>query len=790
MTKKLFILLFYFFSSSAAHAAKTTIFADAQEMIKDKRTQTLSLKGKVNVIFQQQHLLCDEAVVYEATSTIIAQGHVILQTPRTTLRGDRIEFNYDTNTGKVFRGAVTSGQVLIEADEIKKVGEEQYEADDAYYTACTTCPASWGFTSSNIQAEIGGYAYISRPWLHLLQFPVLPLPYLVVPLNSKRRTGLLVPKPFSNRNGGFAIEQPFFWAIDRSHDATFSLINYEKRGLQATANYRYVISPTSSGELSGAFMRDRTVKNSEYSNRWFIEYGHHSELPNNYTQRTQLSLASDRMYSYDFFQQFLHNGQPALENSISLTKAFQTSLLSVEASYYLSQIEPNFDFRKDNSQQRLPEINYELNDTKISNTLNMFFSFEGQYLNIMRRGAPFEHARSGSDCQTYLKDPTTGAITTTPDPDPGNVCYPNSQSSGDFVYGAPLGQTPASNSAYGDLIRTGQRLDLKPRIHAPFWVGNVLDVDPSFMLRYTQYSLGVASDPSQGYDSFPSRFYGQLGVNVKSDLNRVYQWSKQTRIKHSIIPEVNLRYIPQIYQSNNNFFGHVEPLRYFRELQPIDDTDSDWRNGGRGIQFDNNDRVIGKQFINFSLTNKVIKRNLKNSSALNGGYERAFYFDVSQAFDIYELRRGPDARPWQSLNTDTAFQFGPFTQSMQTYYYPYHNRTTWRTSSRYTFLSNNFLQVGYTKNYNILNQPPVDENTRREYLYFSTGINLPYVYFFGSTTYDLNTSRAPNLKPFVNWTVAMQITPPGACWTINAQFVKQVNTPIQPSINMEFKFSD
>ena len=755
-------------------------------MIKDKKTQTLSLKGNVNVIFQQQHLLCDEAVVYEETSTIIAKGNVVMQNARTTLRGDKVEFNYDTNKGRIYNGVVTSGQVLIEADIIEKVGEDEYVADDAYYTACTTCPASWGFTSSNVEAKMGGYAYISRPWLHLLQFPILPLPYLVVPLNSKRQTGFLVPKPFSNRDSGFSVEQPFFWAIDRSHDATFSLINYEFRGLQAAANYRYVISPKSSGAFNSAFMKDRTVK-SPFDKRWFIEYGHHYDLPENYTQRTQIAMASDRKYAFDFFQQFLYNGDPALENSISLSKSFDNSLLTLESSYYLSQIEQPRGFSSDPSLHRLPEVNFEMNDVKLSDELNLFFSLDAQYLNITRRGLAFEHTRTGNpECDsTAINEEGTPYVIK------DEICYPTEQSNGDFIYGTPLGQAPTNAQSYGDLIRTGQRFDIAPQIHAPFWVVNVLDVDPSIMLRYTQYSLGVPSNESQGYDSFPSRFYGQLGLDLKSDVNRVYKWSDETRIKHSILPEINLRMIPEIFQSDHNFFGETDSLRYFRELQPIDSSDSDWRNGGRGIQFDHRDRVIGQKFVNFAFTNKIIKRDLEKANSLGGGYSRAFQFRVAQALDIHELRKGDAARAWQSINTDTSFIFGPVSSSLSTKSYPYHNRTTWSASTSYSFWSRNYISLSYSKSYSIQLDPPVDENSRLEYLSLATGLNFPYVYFFGKVNYDLNTSRQPKLEPFQDWTVALEITPPGSCWTINAGLVKATgNQSIQPSVNMEFKFGE
>lgn len=786
------VILLSILFSLMAHAQETTIIADADEMIKDTPSKTLSLKGNVNVIFQQQHLLCDEAIVYEKTKTIVAKGNVVLQNARTTLRGEKVEFNYDTNKGKLYNGVVTSGQVLIEAELIEKIGENEYVADEAYYTACITCPPSWGFTSANVKAEIGGYAYITRPWLHLLQFPVLPLPYLVVPLNSNRQTGFLVPKPFTNNSVGLSIEFPFFWAIDRSHDATFSFINYEKRGQQLTGNYRYVVSPESSGELKTGFIRDRSLNTDQFKNRWFLEYGHHYELPDDFTQRAQILLASDRQYSRDFFNQFIYLGQAALDNRLSLSKAFDNSVLTVDSSYYLSQIEPEFTYKGDSSLHRLPEINYNLVDQKISDDLNLYFSLDAQYLNVARnKGLPFEHTRSGAECDTALVDangnPTTSIVAT-------DICYTTELSTGDFIYGNGPGEAPTNRRSYGDLIRTGQRLDIMPRLHAPFWVGDVLDVDPSVAVRYTQYALGVESDPNQNYDATPYRLYSELGLNTKSYLSKAYDWDDETKIKHSLIPEINVRYIPHVDQTSHNFFGSQDSLRYFREIQPIDDTDLDWRNGGRGVQFDNNDRIIGKQIVRYGLTNVVTSRakyKEKNFNSLASQYTRNFRFGVFQTFDINETRRGGDARPWQSIDTITETSMGPLTQRISTQYYPYHARTLWQASTRYRFLGDNQVTLAYNKAYVIQPEPPVDEDSKREFLDFSTGLNFKYLYLFGGLRYNLNAKEDEGELPFQSWRVATVITPPGACWSINGSLDQQLETGnINYSISMEFIFGD
>ncbi len=751
----------------------TTIIADADMMEKDSVSKTMLLKGSVNVIFQQQHLLCDEAFIDEKSSTITARGNVILENARTTVRGEKLVFNYQSNKGKIFNGVVTAGQVLIQAEVIDKIGEDEYVADDAYYTSCLSCPPSWGFTSSKINAEIGGYAYINRPWLYLLQFPVLPLPYLIVPLNSKRQTGFLVPRPSSNGEGGLAIEQPFFWAIDRSHDATFSLINYEKRGVQAMANYRYMLNETSGGELNTAYMKDRVFG---FQDRWFLNYKHLFDLPDNYTQRTEIALTSDRRYPLDFPDQLLYLGSAALDNRNSLTKNYDESLLTIDSSYYVSLIEKDLELDNTDGLHRMPEINYNLTDQKISDEYNLYFNLDIQYLHIARQGLGFEHARAGAtEC--------VGQNT---------VCYVSPSPSGDFIYGQPYGEPLTNNQEYGDLIRTGQRLDLKPTIHAPFWIGSYVDVDPSIALRYTQYSLGVESDPAQGYNAYPSRFYTQLGVSSKSYISRVFDWNEESKMKHTIVPEINLRYIPNIHQTDHNFFGTQEHLTYFRELEPIDDTDADWRNGGRGVQFDANDRVIGTQIMNFAITNKILSRNIKatkGTSLTESPYRQNLYVRVSQALDLKEASLGEDGRPWQNINTDAVLTTGPISQSLGTQYFPYHNRTRVHTGTRYSFLGKNYLQLSYIKSYVINATPPVNENTRNEILVLATGLNFKYLYFYGMMEYDLNPREELRQQAFKQWAVITRITPPGSCWSINGSVSQRMDNPIiNYSINMEFLF--
>ncbi|HVK60264.1 MAG TPA: putative LPS assembly protein LptD, partial [Bdellovibrionales bacterium] len=258
------------------------VSVNADEMYRDSERMIIELKGNVQVIFDQQYISCDRAIIHLQTQEIEAIGNLVINSPQAYVEGDGATLSYKDNTGTIVNGFVKSGQVIFEGKVVKKTGPNTYEATSAQYTACTTCPSAWSFSGSRIDAEIGGYAYIKNSVLHIARVPVFWLPYLVVPLKSERQTGLLVPQlEFSS--GGTAISSSFFWAISRSQDATITAKHYSLRGLKGLFNYRYVLSKDSGGELNSGFIRDRyfvgnnRVKDLDVGskiNRWFVDYQH------------------------------------------------------------------------------------------------------------------------------------------------------------------------------------------------------------------------------------------------------------------------------------------------------------------------------------------------------------------------------------------------------------------------------------------------------------------------------------------------------------------------------------
>ena len=80
--------------------------------------------------------------------------------------------------------------------------------------------------------------------------PVFYLPMLYYPIqDDDRATGILLPMYGSSLATGSSISNAFFWAINRSHDATFFHDWMFSRGNGVGAEYRYLLGPQAQGDF-------------------------------------------------------------------------------------------------------------------------------------------------------------------------------------------------------------------------------------------------------------------------------------------------------------------------------------------------------------------------------------------------------------------------------------------------------------------------------------------------------------------------------------------------------------
>ncbi len=744
MIRLLIVYAFIFVSAQALSQATTDgIVFDAEDAViqnYDKNNQVIKLKNKVQIIYQGRYLSCDEASIDSKNSQMVCKGRVRLVGPDVKMECEELSFNYKSNTGEIKNGFVQVGQVVFEGDLIRKLGEHQYQTVSGTYTACTNCPAFWSFKGSKVDAEIGGYAYISNALIYFGKIPAFWFPYMIVPLKSERQTGLLFPSFGYSNTGGFKINQSFFWAMDDSYDSTWTVKHYGFRGTKGHLNYRYILSPESRGEFNYAFMKDKVFSESDEISpynidketlaRWYVKYDHYYDLPYGFIQRTNINAVSDTLYPRDFRDEMPGRGDSSLENRASITKNTDNLHWSVEAAYYKSLLVTDPLESNSDSVHRFPEMNLSLAPTRILNS-NFLFQFNANYMNLTRDKLSYD------DLDTN-KDPVT-----------------------------PNGQFDANT----DLIRTGQRFDIEPEVSYPINFGTGLSILPSVSFRQTQYRFPIGEDPSA------FRNYLRTNISARSQFSKVFDTSNpspiSTRYKHIVQPEVSHTAIPWDNQETHPFFSDNDFDANFRRDSAINNLDA--------IQFDYRDRVYDKNLVTYSLSNKILRKRYISGTPQ---YHQIISHKLSQSYDIHERNRDTlvDKQPWSEITSLLDLRFDFFETNWLAKYYPYQKETAHSARVKVFDSKDNYFQVIYSQDFLITGSNQINLSSKTRNLSFGTGIITKYADFVGETTFNVINDSLQSYR------YGVRLKPPGDCWAITFTQEKQTDAQIEYDFNILFSF--
>lgn len=738
-----------------------TIQADSCD--RDTDADTLELEGNIQILFKDQHLRCDRTKVNFRARSLDAQGNVVLTSPMATVGGSRVLLDYEANTGMIFDGYVQSGPILFEGSSIAKLGESEYLTNSARFTACSNCPETWSFSGQRIRAELGGYAFIKNSWFRIGGIPVLWLPYLAVPLKSDRQTGFLTPE-IEQSGGGWSIGPRFFWAISRSQDATFTFKNYSKRGPKGLVNYRYVLGENSSGELDTAFSQDRVfgddprlnafrppAERNQPISRWFAKYEHYLELPEGFINRMQINNASDLQYAKDFPLEAKNHAEPTMENRISLTKNTGNHHFMVDSSYYVNMLRYDPVSNNNDAVHRVPEIRYAKTLSKLGDS-DWLYSFD---LNSTQ----FARSEFGYDDMNAAYNPSGTNDRHIEAGGPSPDCLT------DQWYNNPV-CTPIRDGEFDpnkDLIRTGNRLDLRGTLTRFYRIGEFIDLVPQISYRDTTYQFNTDRDSQN------TRRFLRTELSTRTTFSRIYGDTVNTqspRYKHEIQPEVTLTTIPWLNHPSHPFFGSQSESPFYSQ-ESISDADI---NSPNGLQFDYNDRLYDRKVATFGLVNRIIQKRWRENGP---EYRQVLFWKISQSYDFYQAESNiANRQPLSDITSDLLVNVDRVQLYQRANHYPYQRATNLSTRLRYNFAFGDFVQLGHVLNYrDISSRQDIDFDNRTEDLTLSLLKSFPVVDILARLTYDMNP-RSRSASGLKSYGYGAQLKLPGDCLSVYASLYR------------------
>jgi hypothetical protein len=591
------------------------IAIDAAELDYEKDTDIVVARGAVSITRGDVTLRADE-VRYDRRSGIAeATGNVIVTDPQGTITGEAGQVDLNDETGWMNEATadfLATGYSLA-CDRIEKNLGPRYQVDEGRFTTCRCgglAKPSWTVGGRKTKIELDGIGTVRDGTFRVKGVPILWSPILTFPALTSRASGFLLPTVGYSQRRGVFYQQPYFWAISKSQDATIATDIETNARLGLMGEYRYALSKTSHGAFAGGYWNEAIRSaNADFivssqaptppppENRWLV-LGRASHLLGERQQLyTDIFSVSDPTLLRD-----IRNFGGTLDTDLRLRAARLTrsrvggvetwdrGFWLAEADYYQDLIDP-----QDVVPQRAPNLRADHTWPLLGNQLQARLS--GQAINFQRNEG-FDGLRGDLSPELFLPFQVWRAL-----------------------------QGSVSGRVHGTLYQLGD--DRQVALVAP----------TNAFIAPTFRAIG---DPARlpRLDNTHFRGVAVIRGQVGTELARVYDFRRWgvDKLRHSIQPELSYLYVPdvdpQYYQSQLTSTGApLDPLGYTAKGQPLCNKPANrglqecrrWRNQtqqfntlngryvnatlfSRGYLFDELDAINKRNFISYGLTTRLLGR--------------------------------------------------------------------------------------------------------------------------------------------------------------------------------------
>ena len=509
------VLLWVVLGSSVAEAQLlNSLFNSSRQFTLEQIDENhLRLIGAVDLVGlnDEWQLFADQVDVYTDEFRLVASGNIVFSGQGSRVAAERVEFDLQQLTG-TFHNASGSVSLVDEVDRsmfgtqepdmlfygetIEKLGPRTYRLTKGGFTSCIQPTPRWEVTASSLTLNLDAYAILRNSVLEVKGVPVFYLPIMYYPIQDDgRATGVLMPTYGASTFRGTMLSNAFFWAINRSHDATFFHDWFSQTGQGTGAEYRYLLGRGSQGSVRTYFLNEREVETGSNVTRparrsYELRGQARHRISDGWNARGQIDYFSDITV-----QQTYHTN--ILEAS-TRQRSFSGNIAGTWGAYQLSGTYDINETFFDDSQSTLwgagPRVNFAQGQRELLGT-PLYFSFGAEYGRLLRR------------------------FTFNPD-------------------------QPDETSADRGL----DRIDVNPVLQFPFTKWPFLTVDSSIAWRGTYWTerldegIQVPEAIGRSFFDLQSQITGPSLVKVWETPNSGYA----ERMKHVIEPFVNLRRVTAI----------------------------------------------------------------------------------------------------------------------------------------------------------------------------------------------------------------------------------------------------
>jgi LPS-assembly protein len=321
----------------------------------EKNGPVYHLKDNVRIHYRDYLLRADDMVYNQDTGEAVATGHVRLEGgPRSEIiEATKATYNINSEIGTLENVSATlgmsarGGHVLLTSPSplaftgtlVQRAGPDRFVVHNAQVTTCELRSPAWSFAAQRVVIDVGREAELYHATFRLHRIPMLYLPYVQRPVESiGRQSGFLLPTVGQSSTKGTTVGESFYWAINRSMDATVGGEYFSKRGWAQRGEFRMRPEQDSNFDLVYSGVLDRGIKVGSQTQKQGGEEvratADDSSLPLGFRGVADLDYLSSFLYRLAFAENFSQAVNSEVKSVVFLSRNLNGFNFDALASRY------------------------------------------------------------------------------------------------------------------------------------------------------------------------------------------------------------------------------------------------------------------------------------------------------------------------------------------------------------------------------------------------------------------------------------------------------------------------
>jgi lipopolysaccharide assembly outer membrane protein LptD (OstA) len=339
-------------------------------------------------------LTCDSLEFFREKSEANAQGNVVLLTPKGTVWADTAFYNFNLKKGEFTHARIMAYPMFGEAETISKIREDYYVMSNGYLTTSDYDNPEWRIRSRHIELYPGLKAVAHDSTMFVGGTPIMYWPKYTQDLRENRPHVSVIPG-YSKRFGAYVLTT-YRTQLTPHIGTTYHLDYRERKDVAWGVDVEYQPPGMGKGLIKTYYMNERNISADHVwqdrptptveRERYRIEWRHKWDVDPATSAILQYYKLSDADILKDYFEkEFRQDTTPP--TFFLLTHTMPNSSLTLRTDVRVNRFESTV--------ERLPEVNFSLNNQQIGDT-GFYFKSSNTASNLVKKDPSPSDVRNGT----------------------------------------------------------------------------------------------------------------------------------------------------------------------------------------------------------------------------------------------------------------------------------------------------------------------------------------------------------------------------------------------------------